>query len=148
MMNAEDSNRQLGWLIKGLVDRTPHARSALLLSADGLVTARTPDLEKDDADQLAAICSGLFSLGKATGKKFAGSEAVRQVAVEVKGVMLFVAAAGFGTRISVLTSDEADSGQIGFEMAQLVKSMQPHLETALRNDDAANASAAGSRAMS
>lgn len=127
-----ESVQQLSWLITGLVERVPHARSALLLSADGLVRAHTQDLAKNDADHLAAIASGLWSLAAGVGRKFAGSDAVRQVNVELEGALLFVAAAGFGTCISVLTSDEADPGLIGFEMAQLVRGMRAHLETAPR----------------
>jgi len=74
-----ESIQQLSWLINGLVQRVPHARSALLLSADGLVRAHTQDLAKDDADHLAAIASGLWSLASGAGRKFAGGEAVRQV---------------------------------------------------------------------
>jgi len=140
-MSNEESIRQLSWLITGLVERVPQARSALLLSADGLVRARTADLSKDDADHMAAIASGLWSLAGGAGRKFAGSGAVRQVGVEMDGALLFVAAAGFGTCISVLTSDTADPGLIGFEMAQLVRSMRPHLETAPRTDHAAVATA-------
>ncbi|HEV3169104.1 MAG TPA: roadblock/LC7 domain-containing protein [Actinocrinis sp.] len=145
-MNNEESTRQLSWLITGLVERVPQARSALLLSADGLVRARTADLSKDDADHMAAIASGLWSLASGAGRKFAGSGAVRQVGVEMDGALLFVAAAGFGTCISVLTGDAADPGLIGFEMAQLVRSMRPHLQTAPRADHAA-AAAAWSRAQ-
>ncbi|HEV2638934.1 MAG TPA: roadblock/LC7 domain-containing protein [Actinocrinis sp.] len=131
-MSDEDSIQRLSWLITGLVERVPQARSALLLSADGLVRARTSDLEKDDADHLAAVASGLWSLASGAGRKFAESGAVRQVVVEMDGALLFVGAAGFGTCISVLTSDKADPGLIGFEMAQLVRSVRPHLETAAR----------------
>lgn len=140
-MTNEESTQQLSWLITGLVERVPQARSALLLSADGLVRARTPDLTKDDADHMAAIASGLWSLASGAGRKFAGSGAVRQVGVEMDGALLFVAAAGYGTCISVLTSDSADPGLIGYEMAQLVRSMRPHLETAPRTDHAAAAAA-------
>lgn len=147
-MNDEESTHRLSWLITGLVERVPQARSALLLSADGLVRARTADLTKDDADHLAAIASGLWSLASGAGRKFAESGAVRQVGIEMDGALLFVAAAGFGTCISVLTSDTADPGLIGFEMGQLVRSMRPHLETAPRFErpSAAGAAAALSRA--
>jgi len=148
MMIDEASDRPLDWLLNSLVERVPQALNALLLSADGLATASTRDLNQDDADQLAAICAGLFSLAKGAGQKFADSEEVRQVVVEIKGAMLFVAAAGFGTCITVLTSGEADPGQIGYEMGKLVKSMRPHLETAPRVDRAAEASGAWSRATS
>jgi len=43
------------------------------------VRAHTQDLAKDDADHLAAIASGLWSLASGAGRKFAGGEAVRQV---------------------------------------------------------------------
>src|ERR1700722_10753525 len=113
-MNDEDNIQRLSWLITGLVERIPQARSAPLLSADGLVRARTADLAKDDADHLAAIASGLWSLASGAGRKFAASGAVRQVVVEMDGALLFVGAAGFGTCIGVLTSDTADPGLIGF----------------------------------
>jgi predicted regulator of Ras-like GTPase activity (Roadblock/LC7/MglB family) len=134
---TDDSTQQLSWLITGLVERIPQARSALLLSADGLVRATTPDLAKDDADHLAAIASGLWSLASGAGRKFAKSGAVRQVGVEMDGALLFVGAAGFGTCIGVLAGDTADPGLIGYEMAQLVRSVRPHLETAPRREQEA-----------
>ena len=53
----------LGWLLRGLVERVPHTRSAVLLSADGLPTA-AHGLGADAADHLSAIASGLFSLAQ------------------------------------------------------------------------------------
>lgn len=131
-MNIEESGRQLSWLLNGLVERIPQARSALLLTADGLVRSRSVHLGDDDADHLAAIASGMWSLAGGAGRKFAEGGAVRQVGVEMEGALLFVGAAGFGTCIAVLTGDAADPGLIGFEMAQLVRSVRPHLETAPR----------------
>lgn len=133
-MSAEDSTRELSWLITGLVERIPQARSALLLSADGLVVARTADLVEADADRLAAIASGLWSLASGAGRTFADSGAVRQVGVEMDGALLFVGAAGFGTCITVLAGATADPGLIGFEMAQFVRSVRPHLETRPRRE--------------
>lgn len=134
-MSAEDNTQKLSWLITDLVRRVPQARSALLLSADGLVRAKTPDLATDDADHLAAMASGLWSLASSAGRKFGNSDAVRQVGVEMDGAMLFVGAAGFGTCISVLAADTADPGLIGFEMVQLVRAVRPHLETMPRGKD-------------
>jgi predicted regulator of Ras-like GTPase activity (Roadblock/LC7/MglB family) len=134
-VSVEQNTDQLSWLISDLVRRVPHARSALLLSTDGLVRARTPDLGKDDADHLSAIASGLWSLAASTGRKFANGGGVRQVGVEMDGAVLFVASAGFGTCISVLAGDNADPGVLGYEMAQLVRAVRPHLETAPRRSD-------------
>jgi predicted regulator of Ras-like GTPase activity (Roadblock/LC7/MglB family) len=140
-VSGEDTTRELSWLITGLVERIPQARSALLLSADGLVVARTPDLGEDDADRLAAIASGLWSLASGAGRTFADSGAVRQVGVEMDGALLFVGAAGFGTCITVLAGDAADPGLIGFEMAQFVRGVRPHLETRPRREQAQATSA-------
>jgi len=134
-VSADDSTGQLSWLITELVRRVPQARSALLLSADGLVKAKTPDMATDDADHLAAMASGLWSLASSAGRKFGDSGAVRQVAVEMDGAMLFVGAAGFGTCISLLAADTADPGLIGFEMAQFVRAVRPHLETMPRGEE-------------
>jgi predicted regulator of Ras-like GTPase activity (Roadblock/LC7/MglB family) len=136
-LSVEENTDQLSWLITDLVRRVPHARSALLLTTDGLVRARTPDLEKNDADVLSAISSGLWSLAASTGRKFAGDGGVRQVGVEMNGALLFVASAGFGTCITVLAGDAADPGLIGYEMAQLVRAVRPHLETAPRRRETA-----------
>ena len=146
-MNAEDSNSKLSWLIQNLVDRVPHARSALLLAKDGLKMARTSDLATDTADQMAAIASGLFSLASAAGLQFTGKPGARQVVVEMEGLWLYVASAGFGTCISVLADEKADSNQIGYEMVQLVRSMREHLAIATR-DRAVAAAAAVPRAES
>ena len=146
MMNAEDSNRELNWLIEGLVEKIPEARSALLSAADGLKRARTSGLSKDEADQMSAITSGLWSLGAGAGREFADSDKVRQVIVELEGAMLFVVAAGPGTCLTVLTSDKANPALVGHEMDLLVRSMRPHLQTAARVDRAADVSAARARA--
>src|SRR5262245_33230588 len=44
----------LSWLLTGLVQRVPHARSALLLSSDGLVKA-AHGFDPDSADHMAAL---------------------------------------------------------------------------------------------
>ena len=132
-MTATTTDNQLSWLLSDLIDRVPHARSALLASTDGIVRAWTPQLGVDDADHLSAIASGLWSLGSGASRKFVGGGAVRQLVVEIDGGMLFVASAGFNTCISILTDNAADPGQIGFEMARLVQAVRPHLETAPRH---------------
>lgn len=83
----------LSWLLTGLVERVPHARSALLLSSDGLVKA-FHGLETDTADHMAALASGLYSLGRSAGVRFADGDNVRQVVVELDTSLLFVTTAG------------------------------------------------------
>ncbi|MFG3690198.1 roadblock/LC7 domain-containing protein [Micromonospora sp. NPDC047740] len=121
----------LGWLLAGLVQRVPHTLSALLLSSDGLKKA-VHGLDSDGADHLAAIASGLFSLARSAGNRFAGDEHVRQVVAELDETLLFVSAAGSNAVLAVLAARGADAGVLGYEMSQLVKSVRPYLATAPR----------------
>ncbi|HEY1618314.1 MAG TPA: roadblock/LC7 domain-containing protein [Streptosporangiaceae bacterium] len=130
---GQDSD--LGWLLRGLVERVPHARNAVLLSADGLTTA-VCGLNTDDADHLSAIASGLFSIARSAAAKFGGSDGVRQVVAELDDTLLFVASAGFGSVLTVLADREADAGVLGYEMVQLVNSVRPFLSTPTRKSPA------------
>lgn len=125
------TSRDLVWLLSGLVDRVPDTRSALLLSSDGLRKA-AHGLDDDGADHLAAIASGLFSLARNAGTRFGGSEGVRQVVCELDDSLLFVSAAGSGAVLAVVAGKTADPGVLGYEMAQMVKSVRPYLATPAR----------------
>ncbi len=124
-------SEDLSWLLQGLVERVPHARSGLLLSSDGLVKA-SHGLETDASDHLAALASGLHSLARSAGKRFDGGGDVRQIVVELTGSLLFVTAAGYGAVLAVLAGREADASVMGYEMAMMVKSVRPHLATPAR----------------
>lgn len=121
----------LGWLLRGLVERVPHTRSAVLLSADGITTA-AHGLDSNSADHLAAIASGLFSVARTAAAKFGRSDGVRQVVAELDDTMMFTSSAGFGSVLTVLADRDADAGVLGYEMAQLVKAVRPFLATPAR----------------
>lgn len=121
----------LGWLLRGLVERVPRTRSAVLLSADGLATAAY-GLDQDPADHLSAIASGLFSLARTAAVRFGGSDGVRQVVAELDDTLMFVSSAGYGSVLAVLADRETDAGILGYEMSQLVKSVRPFLATPTR----------------
>ncbi len=126
--------QNLVWLLAGLAERVPHTRSALLLSSDGLRKA-AHGLSDDSADHLAAISSGLFSLARSAGMKFGSGDQVRQVVAELDDTLLFVSAAGSGAVLAVIAGKGADPGVLGYEMAQLVKSVRPFLATPPRPAD-------------
>ena len=127
------SAQDLVWLLSGLLERVPDTRSALLLSSDGLRKA-AHGLDDDGADHLAAIASGLFSLARSAGTKFGGGETVRQVVAELEDTLLFVSAAGSGAVLAVIAGKDADPGVLGYEMAQMVKSVRPYLSTPARQE--------------
>ena len=125
-------DKDLNWLLRTLIERVPHTKSAVLLSSDGLTTA-AHGLDHDSADRLAALASGLFSLARSAGVQFGGSGGVRQVVAELDDALLFVSSAGFGSVLTVVAGRAADAGVLGYEMAQFVTSVRPFLVTPARH---------------
>ncbi|MGW0734835.1 roadblock/LC7 domain-containing protein [Streptomyces sp. NPDC002851] len=119
-------NTGLGWLLDDLTKRVEHVRHALVLSNDGLVTASSSELQREDAEHLAAVSSGLHSLAKGSGRHF-GAGHVRQTMIEFDDAVLFVTAAGDGSCLCVLSTAGADIGQVAYEMTLLVNRVGEHL---------------------
>ncbi|MFF4486389.1 roadblock/LC7 domain-containing protein [Streptomyces sp. NPDC001544] len=122
---------ELDWLLDDLVARVGDVRHAVVLSNDGLAVGASTGLLRADAEHLAAVASGFHSLAKGTGRHF-GVGGVRQTMVEMDDAFLFVAAAGDGSCLAVLTAVSADIGLVAYEMARLVKRVGEHLYTAPR----------------
>ena len=118
MTGTTTADEKLTWLIEGLLERTPGARHALVLSRDGLKLCRTTELSNDQADQLAAIASVEF--GDGTG-------GVRSAMTEFYGGVLFIVEAGQGAHLAVVTTEDADAGLVGHNMSELVEQLGEHL---------------------
>ncbi|MGW6054879.1 roadblock/LC7 domain-containing protein [Streptomyces sp. NPDC055189] len=127
-------NAGLGWLLDDLTKRMEPVRHALVLSNDGLVTGASSELKREDAEHLAAVSSGLHSLAKGSGRHF-GAGNVRQTMIEFDDAVLFVTAAGDGSCLCVLSSAEADIGQVAYEMTLLVNRVGEHLGVGARHPD-------------
>jgi predicted regulator of Ras-like GTPase activity (Roadblock/LC7/MglB family) len=122
------TDRDLDWLLEDLLARTPQAQHALVLSKDGLKICHTPGLAIDQADQLAAIASGIQSLAYGASVEFGdGSGGVRQSMTEFYGGLLFIVEAGEGAHLAVIATDEADVGLIGHNMDELVEQIGEYL---------------------
>ncbi|MFG2647798.1 roadblock/LC7 domain-containing protein [Streptomyces sp. NPDC048436] len=119
---------ELDWLLDDLVLRVGEVRHAVVLSNDGLAVGASTALAREDAEHLAAVASGFHSLAKGAGRHF-GAGGVRQTMVEMDDAFLFVAAAGDGSCLAVLSSVTADIGLVAYEMARLVKRVGEHLYT-------------------
>ncbi|EFL28963.1 roadblock/LC7 domain protein, partial [Streptomyces himastatinicus ATCC 53653] len=103
-------SKGLDWLLDDLTNRIAQVRHVLVLSNDGLVTGASATLERQDAEHLAAVASGLHSLAKGSGNHFRTGR-VRQTMVEFEEGVLFVTAAGDGSCLCVLSGPDADVGQ-------------------------------------
>nr|WP_244315597.1 roadblock/LC7 domain-containing protein [Streptomyces albidochromogenes] len=119
---------ELDWLLDDLVTRVSEVRHAVVLSNDGLAVGASSALNREDAEHLAAVASGFNSLAKGAGRHFRVGD-VRQTLVEMDDGLLFVAAAGDGSCLAVLSTATADIGLIAYEMARLVKRVGEHLYT-------------------
>jgi hypothetical protein len=121
----------LDWLVTTFANRIPGARSAVVVSTDGLVLALSERIARDTADQLAAVTSGLASLTSGAAKCF-DAGLVNQVIVEMEGGFLFVTKVGEGAALAVMCESNCDIGLIGYEMSLLVARIGQVLTPALR----------------
>lgn len=106
-------------LLSRFVGDVPDVAHAILVSADGLLMAESARIPGDHAEQVAAVSSGLASLGIGAARLLDGG-AVLQTIVEMERGYLMLMSVGDGTNLAVLTQEAADLGQVGYEMALLV----------------------------
>ncbi|MFD9725347.1 roadblock/LC7 domain-containing protein [Streptomyces sp. NPDC059072] len=127
-MTGTTTDETLSWLLENLLERTPDARHALVLSRDGLKLCRTSGLSVDQADQLAAIAAGIQSLSHGASVEFGdGTGGVRSAMAEFYGGILFIVEAGEGAHVALVADEEADAGIVGHNMAELVEQLGEHL---------------------
>jgi hypothetical protein len=95
--------------------------------------AMSAQLHRDEADQLAAVTSGLISIAGCIAQLADGDE-VRQAVIEMgRGYFLGMTIRD-GSVLAVLAAVDADLGVIGFEMARLVKQTGEILTPTLRQE--------------
>jgi predicted regulator of Ras-like GTPase activity (Roadblock/LC7/MglB family) len=125
------TNADLDWLLDGLVDQVAGARHAIVLSDDGLVISRSRTVERADAERLAAIATGQQSLARGVGQLFSGGP-VHQVIIEMAELWLFVTAAGRGSHLAVVASQEVDAELMSVAMHTLIQQVGQKLGTDAR----------------
>ncbi len=110
----------LAWMLDSALE-VPEARHALLVSADGLLMARSKGVDKDQADTVAAAMSGVQSLSRTLAGFCDGAgDRWRQTLVEFDGGWVFLISAGEGAYLAVSASPDVDMTDITFRMQQLV----------------------------
>ncbi|MFE9118444.1 roadblock/LC7 domain-containing protein [Streptomyces sp. NPDC007172] len=127
-------SNDLSWMLEDAL-QIPHALHAVLISADGLQMSRTAEIDRGDADKVAAAVSGLQSLSRAVGF-FCGEHGAnwRQTLIEFDGGWVFLNAAGGGSYLAVAASAEVDMQDITYRMQQLVSRLGKAMSTGLRGD--------------
>ena len=121
-MSAQQSERarNFSWLLNGFVDKTAGVTDAVAVSSDGLLMAMSSTLNRASAEQLAAIISGLVSLGKGASSCF-GFEGLEQVIVAMRTGFLFVSSISDGSCLGVVASKACDIGLVGYQTTLLVE---------------------------
>jgi len=127
-------NNDLSWMLDSALE-VPGARHAILISADGLLMARSQEIRKDDADTVAAAMSGIQSLSRTMAGFCGGSHMQwRQTLVEFDGGWVFLIAAGAGAYLAVSSAPDVDMGAITFRMQQLVGQLGKALTSPVREN--------------
>lgn len=128
--------KDLSWMLDSALD-VPEARHAILVSADGLLMARSKGVGRDHADTVAAAMSGMQSLSR-TVSDFVGADEPRQgwrqTLVEFDHGWVFLISAGEGAYLAVSASPDADLAEITFRMQQLVGQLGKVLTTPPREN--------------
>ncbi|MFE7439659.1 roadblock/LC7 domain-containing protein [Streptomyces chartreusis] len=124
----------LSWMLDSALE-IPGALHAVLVSADGLLMARTKDLGRDSADTVAAAMSGVQSLSRSLGFFVDGEHMQwRQTLVEFDGGWVFLISAGEGAYLAASAAPDIVMADITFRMQQLVGQLGKELATSRRKD--------------
>ena len=125
--------QDFGWLVDNFALSTPGVTHALIVSSDGLPLITSTGLAPDLADPLAAMTSGIISIGNNIASQI-GQQGCEQVMLKFpSGHFLFMgigSLAGF----AVLVEEGANLGAGGHQMARLVDSVGHLLTPQLRDD--------------
>ena len=129
--NATGRPEDLDWLLNDFAQRVPEVVHVLAVSADGLLVAATRDLDEDEADQLAAVASGLVAL-LVGGARLLRAAPVRSNLTELAGGFLFSMAVSDGASLLVYAERECDIGQVTYAMAELINQVGDSLTPTAR----------------
>ena len=128
------TNNELGWMLDDVL-KVPEALHAILLSADGMLRAYSKDIDRDDAERLAAGLSGVQSISRSTAE-FCGTPHTpwRQTLIEFAHGYVFLVAAGEGAYLAVSTSQDVDMEAVTYRMHTLVARLGKELTSPARQD--------------
>ena len=127
-----DAATNLNWLLE-LCDTVPAIKQAVVVSSDGLAMAKSQDVDRETAERLAAVSSGMIGLAYGSAGRF-GAGAVSNIIVEMQQGWLFVTGIRHGSLLCCLTSKEIDLGAVAFEMSIFVQRVGDSLTPDVRQE--------------
>lgn len=120
VQTMSEGARSFSWLLNGFVDKTAGVSDAVAVSADGLLIATSTSLDRASAEQLAAIISGMVSLGNGASGCF-GFDGLEQVIVAMRKGFLFMSSISDGSCLGVVAAKGCDIGLVGYQTTLLVE---------------------------
>lgn len=130
MSHAADN---LNWLVAKFAEQVVSVRQAVVVSSDGLPLAVSEHVERETAERLAAVASGMIGLAYGSAGRF-GAGAVSNVIVEMERGWLFVTGIRDGSLMCVVTDKHADIGTLGYEIAVFADRAGDVLTPGVRNE--------------
>jgi len=118
-MSLSHEANSVNWLMVNFVERTPGVDQAVAVSSDGLLLAMSATLDRNSADRLAAIITGMRALSHGASNELRQGPVV-QVLVEMSNAYLFVSSISGGSTLGVIAAKSCDLGLVGYEIAMLV----------------------------
>lgn len=128
-----DPAENLNWLLERLCDTVPSIKQAVVVSSDGLALAKSEDVDRETAERLAAVSSGMIGLAYGSAGRF-GAGPVSNVIVEMQNGWMFVTGIRDGSLICCLTEKDIDMGAIAFEMSIFVQRVGDSLTPDVRQE--------------
>ena len=123
--------RDLDWLVTDFATRVPDIAHAVVVSADGVLLARSEHVPDGFAEQLAAIICGLASLMQGAARIF-DAGLPTQALVDMEGGLMLVKVISDGSSLAVLAAAECDTDLVSYEMTLLVEAVGEALTPAAR----------------
>ncbi len=124
--------RDLDWLVTDFTTRVPDAAHAVVVSADGVLLARSEDIPPAFAERFALITCGLASLMQGAARIFEAG-APSQALVEMEGGLMLIKVIGDGSSLAVLAASDCDTDLLSYEMTLLVEAVGEALTPAVRS---------------
>jgi predicted regulator of Ras-like GTPase activity (Roadblock/LC7/MglB family) len=124
-------HRDLDWLVTDFTRRVPDVAHAVVVSADGVLLARSQDLPPAFAEQFALITCGLASLMQGAARIFEAG-APTQSLVEMAGGLMLVKVISDGSSLAVLAALDCDTDLVSYEVTLLVEAVGEALTPAAR----------------
>lgn len=125
--------KNLNWLLERLIDTVPGIKQAVVVSSDGLAMAKSEGVDREAAERLAAVSSGMIGLAYGSAGRF-GAGPVSNVIVEMQNGWLFVTGIRDGSLICCVTEKDIDMGAIAFEMSVFVQRVGDSLNADVRQE--------------